>query len=150
MNSEIDTTREYLKIFTDLAKLMRNFQHEAPFCEGLTFGQFTILDHVIQNKHLELSKLHGLLGVEKSTTTRLIQPLVDQNFVEKVKSADDSRILYLEITDEGKEIHDNAWRCLSSFFHNSFESIAPGKQHEITSGLKLFISRFDECCGGSC
>ena len=154
MNDTLDkvmsTNREYFRIFTDLAKLMRNFQHEAPFCEGLTFGQFTILDHAVQYNPLELTKLHGLLGVQKSTTTRLVQPLVEQNYVRKIKSPNDSRIIYLEITETGKKIHDDAWSCLSSFFLISLESIEPEKQTEITTGLKLFISRFKDCGGDKC
>jgi DNA-binding MarR family transcriptional regulator len=42
----------------------------------VTFHQFLILDAVAARRGLELAALHGILAVQKSTTTRLVTPLL--------------------------------------------------------------------------
>ncbi|UCF56837.1 MAG: MarR family transcriptional regulator, partial [Deltaproteobacteria bacterium] len=65
-------------LMSELARAVRCCQQEAVFCENVTFSQFFILDMVAEKGKLKLSELHQILSVDKSTTTRLINPLVKQ------------------------------------------------------------------------
>ena len=94
-----------MSLIAETAKVTRIFQQESVFCEGLTFNQFTILDKVAQaGGELALARLHAILEVEKSTTTRLVAPLVKKGLVEKKRSTQDTRAAVLSMTPLGWEI----------------------------------------------
>jgi DNA-binding MarR family transcriptional regulator len=96
--------RELLDLISEVAKATRIFQQESVFCGGVTFIQFTILDQVARSGGtLSLARLHSVLEVKKSTTTRLVAPLVKKGLLEKRKSEEDSRAAILELTPEGRE-----------------------------------------------
>ena len=85
-----------MDLIAQTSKAARIFQQESVFCEGLTFNQFLILDQVAKARgELSLAQLHRYLEVEKSTTTRLVAPLVKRGLVEKRKSQRDARATVL-------------------------------------------------------
>jgi DNA-binding MarR family transcriptional regulator len=125
---------------------LRIFQNETAFCEDITFSQFSILNYVSKTGILEMSKLHALLSVEKSTTTRLVEPLIKKGYLGKKRSGSDSRIIELFITDDGKKIHSNVWKCISDFMINMENSIPSGKKSEMLHALDIFIKSIELCC----
>ncbi len=93
-----------LGLIAETAKATRIFQQESVFCEGLTFNQFTILDKVaLAGGDLALARLHTFLEVEKSTTTRLVAPLIKKGLVAKKRSEMDTRAMVLRLTPQGWE-----------------------------------------------
>ena len=68
--------RDLLEILQGCAREMRCCSQDETFFGAVTFNQFIILDLIAQKKEMPLSDLHGLLAVEKSTTTRLLNPLI--------------------------------------------------------------------------
>jgi len=96
--------RPLLDLIAQVGRATRIFQQESVFCEGLTFNQYHILDLVERSEgELKLARLHGLLEVDKSTTTRLIAPLVREGFLRKGRSRRDSRSINLSLTGPGRE-----------------------------------------------
>ena len=107
--------RELFSLLSDLSRAVRCCQQEAIFCENVTFTQFFILDLVSSNGTLRQGELHEILSVEKSTTTRLVQPLVRQGLLIREKSNRDSRAVNLKLTEKGESVLENVWACLSRF-----------------------------------
>ncbi len=139
--------REIFNLIKDLIKSLRLFQSESVFCENVTFTQFCILDYIVStNGRLGMSALHPLLGVEKSTTTRLAAPLVKQQLVERVKCETDSRAVDLQITDEGKRIHNNVWECLCGFIGECNGKIPEKEREGVLKAVWMFIQSLENCC----
>jgi DNA-binding MarR family transcriptional regulator len=142
--------RDIFQLVKDLGKVLRSFQNESVLCEGVTFNQFCILDYVAEKGDLELSELHRLLSVEKSTTTRLIDPLVRRGLLNRRKSHHDSRAVELTLTGDGREVHQAVWECISGFIDNVLRDIPGEKRKDIMDALKLFISSINHSCGNDC
>lgn len=150
MNRQIDQATAVFHLLQDLGKVMRIFQSETVLCEGVTFAQFCILDHVsARGGKLELSELHGLLSVEKSTTTRMVSPLIKRGLVRKEKSEHDSRAIELTLTAKGKEIHKKVWECVKSFIVEVFHRIPDDRRKSILESLGVFIKSIRNCCSRS-
>jgi len=148
MNHEQSSNeRSAFVLIRELAKALRIFQEGAVFCEELTFTQFVILDHVLPQGRLPLSDLHSLLAVEKSTTTRLVQPLVDQELLVKERSTVDSRVVELVVTETGKVTHRKVWDCISGFVQQLEERIPAEQKGPLTESLGLFSNSLLSCCG---
>ena len=110
--------REIFEILMTLAREIRCCSRDEAICGGITFHQFVILDAVAKKKGLDLADLHKILSVEKSTTTRLVNPLLQKGLLKRDRSERDSRAAKLTLTEEGMEIHRKVWMCLGGFFEN--------------------------------
>jgi len=106
-----DLDRGLLELIAELSRATRIFQQESVFCAGVTFSQFFILDQVAAGGgRLPLAELHSALEVEKSTTTRLVAPLVEQELISRQRSRRDSRAVELSLTPQGREVLKTVWQ----------------------------------------
>lgn len=132
--------REMLTLLLDLSRAMRCCRQGAAFLENVTFSQFYILDLVGERGKLGLAKLHGLLSVDKSTTTRLVGPLVKKGLIRRERSDRDSRAINLRLTKEGQSVRRETWACLSTFVEGIQMRIPEEKRSEVYGAVKLFIN----------
>ncbi|MHB8770154.1 MAG: MarR family winged helix-turn-helix transcriptional regulator [Syntrophales bacterium] len=145
--------RELFETIMTLAREIRCCSRDEAICQGLTFQQFIILDAVVRNGELGLGDLHRLLSVEKSTTTRLVNPLVQQGLLRRETAAHDSRAAKLTVTEAGVEIHGKAWDCLEGFFDGIAQGIPANQREEVVAAVKVFTSAMKRaaaacrCCG---
>ena len=123
-----DQNIELMEIFMGMAQVTRCCRQDVAFCEGVTFHQFMILDAVARKKELPMSELHTILAVEKSTTTRLVNPLIQKGLLRRDKALHDSRAATLFLTAEGKKIHQNVSLCLAGFFQKITQNIPEEKK----------------------
>jgi len=123
-------------------------QDEA-FCAGITFHQFIILDAIVKRREIYLSDLHEILSVEKSTTTRLVNPLIKKGFLRRRKAEHDSRAIKLILTDEGVAIHKKVWSCLTGFLQRIVKNIPEAQLNEVLGSVKIFSSAIRGAIGES-
>ena len=141
MNKEVNQNNcEILSLISDLCQVVRCCRQDSTFCEDVTFTQFLILDQVAKKGNLKMLDLHQILAVDKSTTTRLINPLVRGGLVERAKSDHDSRAVNLKLTIAGKEVHRKVWLCLEGFVDAIGRGIPEEKKTDVYEAVKLFIN----------
>jgi DNA-binding MarR family transcriptional regulator len=138
--------RELFSLLSDLSRAVRCCQQEALFCENVTFTQFFILDMVSSNGTLRQGELHEILSVEKSTTTRFVQPLVKQGLLIREKSNRDSRAINLRLTKKGEAVLGNVWVCLSRFVEGIRRGIPEERRSEVFESVKTFLSAMRNAC----
>ncbi len=132
--------REIFEIIMRLAREIRCCSRDETICQNVTFHQFIILDAVAKKQGLDLSDLHKILSVEKSTTTRLVNPLIQKGFLKRDRATHDSRAATLSMTEEGMETHRKVWMCLGGFFKNITRNIPENRQEEILEAIKVFTA----------
>jgi len=133
------TNRDVLSLVSELCQVVRFCRQDEMFCEDVTFTQFLILDEVAKKERLKMLDLHKILAVDKSTTTRLVNPLVRQGLLERETSAHDSRAVNLRLTPEGKQVHRKVWLCLEGFVSAIEGQISEKKRESVYDAVKLFI-----------
>ena len=131
---------EILSLISDLCQAIRFCRQDAVFCEDVTFSQFLILDQVAQKGDLKMSDLHKILAVDKSTTTRLVNPLVNQGLIERERASHDSRAINLKLTTAGAETHKKVWLCLEGFVDAIGKNIPDEKKSTVYKTVRLFIN----------
>jgi len=143
----VDTAeREVYVLLRELFKAVRFFQQDAVFCEGITLQQFNILDRINEAGFLEMSDLHELLGVEKSTTTRLIAPLLKNGLAIQTPSPRDARALRLSLTNQGQKARGEYWECLRAFLSRLNQALPAGDRAGLLSLLENLSSVLPACC----
>jgi DNA-binding MarR family transcriptional regulator len=143
--------RQILSLISELSRAVRCCQQEEAFCENVTFTQFVILEAVGKTGTLRLSDLHGILVVEKSTTTRLVDPLVNRGLIVREKSLQDSRAVTLKLTDEGKTVLRRVWDCLSRALNAIEVELPEDNRGEIYKAVRVFSQAVEKACAaGAC
>jgi len=132
--------REIFEIIMSLAREIRCCSRDEAICRDVTFHQFIILDAVVKKKGLDLADLHKILSVEKSTTTRLVNPLLQKGLLMRDKAEHDSRAVKLTLTDKGMETHRKVWMCLGGFFNNITRNIPEDREAEVLEAVKVFTA----------
>lgn len=135
-----------LAMMFNLTKAIR-FCQQGDICgESITFVQFNILNLIYERQALKMADLHEALQVDKSTTTRLIEPLVAKQLVLKEKSAQDSRVILVRLTEQGRQVRDRAWACLRGFMLSVEMRIPADKRQEVYEAVKLYSRALSESC----
>ncbi|MFH1080726.1 MAG: MarR family transcriptional regulator [Pseudomonadota bacterium] len=121
-----------------ISREIRCFSRDEAICQGVTFHQFMILDAVAKTGELGLAELHRILSVEKSTTTRLVNPLIRKGLLKRDKATHDSRAANLALTEAGMETHRKVSLCLAGFFEGIARNIPEGQREGILEAVKIF------------
>lgn len=131
--------REMLSVIVELSKAVRCCRRDEVFCEGVTLGQFVILDAVARDRKLNMASLHDVLAVDKSTTTRLVTPLITRGLVVREKAAHDSRAAVLRLTKKGERVHGDVWQCLLTFLRSIEGQLPEGQRGAVFDGVRTFL-----------
>ncbi len=131
--------RDILSLIMDLSKAVRCCRQDEVFCEDVTFTQFMILDTIARKTTLNMANLHDTLSVDKSTTTRLVAPLIRKGLVIRDRSDHDSRAAILKLTLQGKETHYKVWQCLLSFTRLVHSQIPEEKRDAVLESVRIFL-----------
>ena len=143
-----DQTGDLIEVLGGLAQVMRSCCRDKAFCEGVTFHQFMILDAVAKEKELHMANLHKLLSVEKSTTTRLVTPLIKKGLIRRETADHDSRAVKFTLTKKGWETHKRVQICLADYFQKALGNMPEKKRTEIFESVKVFITAIKNSANG--
>jgi len=130
---------ELMNVFSGLSQVMRCCCRDEAFCEGVTFHQFVILDAVAKAKELNMADLHQILSVQKSTTTRLVNPLIKKGLLLRDKANHDFRAAKLTLTKEGIDTHKRVYLCLMDFYKKVTNNIPAKKKANVLECVNIFI-----------
>jgi DNA-binding MarR family transcriptional regulator len=151
MNQKIlPRDRDILSLIMDLSKAVRCCRQDEVFCEDVTFTQFMILDTIARNSILNMASLHDTLSVDKSTTTRLVAPLIRMGLVIRDRSDRDSRAATLKLTLQGKETHYKVWQCLLSFTRLVHSQIPEEKRDAVLESVRIFLGAMQKVTAMRC
>ena len=138
--------REVFSLIGELSRALRCCQQEESFCLDLTLAQFFILHTIAGKGQTPLAELHDILAVEKSTTTRMVSPLIRRGLVVQERSKHDSRALNLSLTPQGGEIYERIWVCLAEFLDTIQKGIPAVERRKIYGATQTFLNAVQDAC----
>jgi len=139
---------QMLALIFELPRALRGCQQDQVFCEDLTLTQFAVLNAIAEKGEMKLADLHFLLSVEKSTTTRLVDPLTRNGLIQRKKSEHDFRAQILKLTPEGEIVHRKIQGCLIDFMEKIQMEIPKSKRKEVYEGTQMFLTALEKACKG--
>lgn len=105
---EINIIKLKSEILREVGALARCIQSisDIKFREiGLQRGQFIFLTRICENAGINLMELSNMLKVDKTTTTKVVQKLMETGYVLKKRSDDDKRNFYLFPSLKAQEVY---------------------------------------------
>ena len=132
---------ELLKqLLIDLQSIFRKNNKELP----ISFSQVIVISS-IPNDGINMSLLSHRIGVDNSTLTRLIDILIKNNYVIKIKNPKDKRSTIVSLTKDGGEILNKIESNIDSFsekIYNHFPIEDKIKIKDILSSLHWNVSKY--------
>ncbi len=87
---------------------------------GLRATQFTILSVLVNRGQIKQSDLANVLGMEGTTLTRNLKPLLKNDWI-RIDRGDDQRVRLISVTKQGRHVRQEAmpmWQQVQSRFVN--------------------------------
>jgi DNA-binding MarR family transcriptional regulator len=138
--------QEVFSLIGEFSRALRCCQQEETFCLDLTLSQFFILHSIAGKGIIQLAELHDILSVEKSTTTRMVSPLIRRGLVIQEKSEQDSRASNLRLTPQGQETYEKIWICLAEFLDTIQKGIPAGERKKVYGATRAFLNAVQGAC----
>lgn len=148
---KIETQVERMQRLTQ--ELMRKYQmrdRNEICCCGISVSQCYALDALGENGEMTMVQLAKYLFLDKSTCTRVIDPLVQRGLVERETSDRDRREILVRLTEAGKKMRGELLAELRASQRQILERIPAEKREQILEGLELLSVAVHDWLATSC
>lgn len=103
------------------------------------------LVEIALRKEMTASQLVQLLGLDKSSVSRMLARLIAAGELEEVISAEDARAKSLRLTAKGHETVSKINTFSNERVASAIKSLAPAQQQTISEGLSLYANALLAC-----
>lgn len=110
-------------------------------CDSLSTQEIRVLRTIGREKCCIMSGLAGAIRLSLSSVTGLIDRLVEKKLVCRDRSNDDRRVVQVELTDEGRELHQAASEGRLEFARDLLKTLSAEEQESLVSLLGKISDR---------
>lgn len=137
--------RELLRILVRNLGLLE--KSEASCC-GTTIAKCHAIVEIGRGNRVSLNELADILGLDKSTMSRTINNLVEDDLVIRETHPEDRRYITIELTDKGKEVYRTIEKSMELYYQSIFKSIPQDKREQVLESLQLLTDavKQNKCC----
>lgn len=103
-----DAALEALKLFRIIFKSANKHFHDIEKIAGIGGASLWALAEIAETPDLTVSGLAKAMSVHQSTASNLMEKLEVGGFILRTRSSEDRRVVYLSLTDKGKDVLSKA------------------------------------------
>lgn len=133
--------REHLRKLERILGLLEKTQAS---CCGTNLSQCQALVEIGRREALTVNGLAEILMLDKSTTSRIIQYLVDQGWVTRTENPDDRRILEVTLTPEGILQFKTIEKSMNAFYQNVFDAIDLNERNDVVNSIATLVKAIEK------
>lgn len=138
------------RLFFELGKLLKQYMRKHFEDEGITMPQGAVISTLMKNGEMKITELSSVLNLSNSTISGIVDRLEKQQLVERKRSDDDRRAVYVKISPKFYEMHKESHKKIEKAFEELLDTGSPEEIDKIISGLnalKKIISDYNnrEC-----
>lgn len=117
-------------------------------CCGTTIAKCHAIVEIGRGNRVSLNELADILGLDKSTMSRTINNLVEDDLVIRETHPEDRRYITIELTDKGKEVYRTIEKSMELYYKSIFKSIPQDKREQVLESLQLLTDavKQNKCC----
>jgi MarR family 2-MHQ and catechol resistance regulon transcriptional repressor len=113
---------ELYRALTELARRYQFRNRDEICCYGLTVSQCYALQ-ILQEGRQHTSALSGKLGLDISSTTRLVDQLVRKKLVQRKRGEEDARVHWIEVTEAGMKLMNRIEKDFSVILKDAIQDL---------------------------
>ncbi len=131
------------KIYQALSALARRYQfrnRDEVCCYGLTVSQCYALQTLYDAGEMSSSALSARLGLDLSSTTRLIDQLLKKKLTVRVKSDEDARVRKIRLTEAGSRLISRIETDFANMLAQALSGFDPKVLHQLPDVLQTLTA----------
>lgn len=137
-----EQVERFTAIFTDMRKVMgAGFKHAHQ--HGLSTTQFIVLGLIgkaqATGEPCTISGIAGDLDIDPATVVRTVDSLEKRGLVERRRSREDRRQVFVEFTDAGRAARQESYQQFISRIHTILLAMSEEGRASLLSGLEEFV-----------
>lgn len=147
----ISLTKRLSGLTAGLVRGLKLLERTELACCGLPVSQSMVLQSLASGSEPKrMSEIAAALGVAQSTATRFVDPLVEQNLVERRPAPDDGRAIVIALTPAGRDIAEEVIAGSLRCSEGILERIPVKQQQQVVEALETVVAAVSECCTECC
>lgn len=103
---------------------------------GLTGPQMLLLKEISRAEKISSGVLSRNASLSQATVTSILDRLEKAGYVKRIRSLDDKRVVYVEVTDQTRKVFENAPPLLQETFTRQLALLQPWEKTNILSTLQ--------------
>lgn len=108
---------------------------------GLSVTEFAVLEVLNTKGPLTIQTIRDRILIASSSTTYVIERLIDKGYVIKKQDTKDRRTYYASITDEGREVMENIFPMHAAMIQSFFDCLEEDELEILKEALKKVSAR---------
>lgn len=104
---------------------------------GLNLTQERILMTVKNSEQLPMVTIARAIGLEKGPFSQTVDKLEDLELLERVRSVQDKRLVYLQLTEKGEKMTRIIEDSMESHFKTKIDSLSPAQKDDFFQALSI-------------
>ena len=113
-------------------------------CCGTSFAQCHAIVEIGRAERVALHELASLLGLDKSTMSRTITNLVNNDLATREIRRGDRRYIDIKLTEKGKRAFTDIEESMKACFARIYNAIPETKRTQVIESLQLLLQVFPE------
>lgn len=130
-----EVVNDIRRIFQVLAEQSKKIESET----GLTGSQLWVVKILEESSPMKISDLARRMYLNPATMVGLLDKLEAKKLVNRVRSAEDRRVVYIELTEQGRELVNRSPEVAKNLLVKELELISANELQTITEGLKSVV-----------
>lgn len=103
---------------------------------GLNPTEFSVLELLYHQEKQPIQSIGKKVLIASSSITYVVDKLETKKFVQRVESAEDRRVTYAELTEEGKKLMDQIWPEHEAKINELFGGLETNETEAMITDLK--------------
>ena len=117
---------------------------------GVTTTQCYCLLELLKVERLTMNEISHKMNLDTSTMTRVIDKLVRDQLISRVRHEEDRRVVVLELTEKGKSVALQLNESIRKYYKNIIQNLPEGQVDHVLNSVFLLLNAFDKanpnCC----
>lgn len=133
------------RLVFELEKLLKQHLRKHFETEGLTMPQGFVLGILMKNGEMKITELSGKISLSNSTVSGIIDRLEKQQLVERRRSEEDRRVVYVKVSRKFTDIHEESHKKVEKIFEDILSKGTHEEIVKIIDGLNTLKKILNEC-----
>jgi MarR family transcriptional regulator, organic hydroperoxide resistance regulator len=139
-----DSLLEIMKLFKELVSMIKQNMGKAFKESGITLPQRMVIGILSKMGRSKINELSTELNLSNSTVSGIIDRMEKQNIVVRERSKDDNRVVYVSLTPEFNQLHQDIHPLAGNNMQNFIKKGTPEELDSIIKGLTILKKLMSE------
>jgi DNA-binding MarR family transcriptional regulator len=132
---KLDETIEVTKLFQEVICLLKHSMSKVFEDTNITPPQGMVIRILSHHDKMKISELSNKLGLSNSTVSGIVDRLEKQGMVQRERSLEDKRVVYVNVSPEFYDMHKGFHKRADENIKNIMNKGTPEDLHKVMDGL---------------